>query len=69
LPSRNHFTKVSIPELVAETKGVIEKDISVVNVEYFSATTDMWTSAAGDPYISFTCHFIDQHWEMKSYCL
>ena len=27
LPSRNHFTKVSIPELVAETKGSIETQI------------------------------------------
>ena len=61
LPNRNHFTKVSIPELVAETKGYIEKEIVNGEVEYFSATTDLWTSAAGDPYITFTCHFIDQH--------
>ena len=27
LPNRNHITKVSIPELVAETKGYIEKEI------------------------------------------
>ena len=38
-------------------------------MEYFSATTDLWTSAAGDPCITFACHFIDQHWELKSYCL
>ena len=69
LPNHNPFTKVSIPELVAETKGYIEKEIVDGEVEYFSATTDLWTSAAGDPYITFTCHFIDQHWELKSYCL
>ena len=69
LPSHNHFTKVSIPELVAETKGCIEKEIVDGNMEYFSATTDLWTSAAGDPYITFTCHFINQHWELKPYCL
>jgi len=28
----------------------------------------MWTSAAGDPYITFTCHAINQQWELKSYC-
>jgi len=33
LPSHNHCTKVSIPEFVAETKGVIEKKIAVGNVE------------------------------------
>ena len=52
---------------MAETKGYIEKEIVNGNVEYFSATTDLWTSAAG--YITFTCHFINQHWELKSYCL
>ena len=69
LPNRNHFTKVSIPELVAETKGCIEKEIVDGNMEYFSATTDLWTSAVGDPYITFTCHFINRYWELKSYCL
>ena len=69
LPSRNHFTKVSIPELVAETKGSIETQIVDGNIEYFSATTDLWTSAAGDPYITFTCHFINRCWELRSYCL
>ena len=39
------------------------------DAEYFSATTILYTLAAGDPYITFTCHFIDHHWEMKSYCL
>jgi len=43
LPSCNHFIRVSIPEPVAETKGVIEKEIAVGNVEYFSTTTDLWT--------------------------
>ena len=69
MPNRNHFTKVSIPGLVAETKGCIEKEISDGNVNYFSATTDLWTSAAGDPYITFTIHFINHYWELKSYCL
>ena len=69
LPNCSHFTKVSIPELVAETKGYIEKEIVDGEVEYFSATTDLCTSAAKDPYITFTCNFIDQHWELKSYCL
>ena len=29
----------------------------------------MWSSAAGDPYITLTCHAINQEWELKSYCL
>ena len=56
---------------MAETKGCTEKEIVDGNMEYFSATTDLWTSAAGDPYnfITFTCHFINQHWELKPHCL
>ena len=46
-------------------KGITAKETAVGNVEYFS---DLCNTAAGDPYITFTCHFIDQHWEMKSYC-
>ena len=69
LPSRNHFTKVSIPQLVVETRTVIESQIAMGNLEYYSATTDLWSSAAGDPYITLTCHAIDRQWELKSYCL
>ena len=38
-------------------------------VRNFSATTDLWTSVAGDPLITLTCHFIDHSWELKSVCL
>ena len=69
LPSRNHFTKVCIPNLVSETRSMIEKQIAVGNVGCYSATTDLWSSAAGDPYITLTCHAINQQWELKSYCL
>lgn len=27
-------------------------------------TTDMWTSCAGNPFMSLTCHFIDKDWEL-----
>ena len=35
LPNHNHFTKVSIPELVAETKGCIEKEIFDGNISHY----------------------------------
>ena len=54
LPSHNHFTKVCIPNLVSETRSMIEKQIAVGNVGCYSATTDLWSSAAGDPYITLT---------------
>ena len=65
LPSQNHFTNVAVPELVAETRSSIENQISDGDIFHFAATTDMWTSAAGDPNITFTCHAINHQWELE----
>ena len=69
LLTRKHFTKVAIPALVNDVKSKIEEQIKSKQLDYFSATTDLWTSAAGDPYMTFTVHFISGSWELKSYCL
>ena len=69
LPTRKHFTKVAIPRLVSEVRGNIECQIASGELEYFSATTDLWTLVSGDPYITLTCHFIGHSWELKSLCL
>jgi hypothetical protein len=69
VPSRNYFTRVSIPALVSEVKGAIELKIEGGELEFFSGTTDLWTSTAGHPYLTFTCHFINPHWELQSLCL
>ena len=37
--------------------------------ESFSATTDLWTSAATEPYMTLTVHFIDKTWNLQSFCL
>jgi len=69
LPTRKHFTKVAVPALVSDVKGTIQEKIQSKQVDYFSATTDLWTSAAGHPYMTFTVHFINDNWELKSHCL
>ena len=47
----------------------IKGPIAGRELEYFSTTTDLWTSVSGDPYITLTCHFIDSNWVIKTYCL
>ena len=42
---------------------------AVQNAQYFSASTDLWTSCSNHPYLSFTIHFLTKDWELKSYCL
>ena len=49
LPTHKYFTKVAIPRLVSEVRGNIECQIASRELEYFSATTDLWTSGSGDP--------------------
>ena len=39
------------------------------HVEYLAATTDLWTSAANHPYLSFTVHFINKDWKLQCFCL
>ena len=67
--SRNYFTRVSIPVLVTEVRSAMELKIASGELEFFSGTTDLWTSTAGHPYLTFTCHFIDHSWELQSFCL
>ena len=68
-PSRRYFNSVSIPAFFGEVKATIEQQIISGEVKLYSGTTDLWTSAAGDPYFTYTCHFIDHQWEVQSFCL
>ena len=36
------------------------------NVDYFSATTDMWSSHSLQPYLCYTIHFVGNDWELKT---
>ena len=68
LPSCHHFSRVAIPTLYIATKERILVELDC-NMEFFLATTDLWSSATMQPYISYSIHFIDQSWVLKSYCL
>ena len=35
-------------------------------MKYYAATTDMWSSDTGAPFLSYTVHFIDEDWQLKS---
>lgn len=69
LPSRKYFSKNEIPKLYNDTVEKIKHKLVKINNSNISITTDCWTSTAGAPYIAITCHFIDEEWELKSFCL
>ena len=55
LPSRKYFSNTAIPALYAKTR---EKVVSEVGqAQFFSATTDLWSSVTTEPYISYTIHY------------
>ncbi len=67
IPSRKYFSQQAIPKLYNKTKeGVLWQ---LQNIEFFSATSDMWSSNTIKPYMSYTVHFIDSDWKLQSKCL
>ena len=68
-PSRNYFSRTTIPKLFAETYDRIKHTLSSTEFGFFSATTNLWTSCARDPYLSYTVHYISLEWELRSLCL
>ncbi len=43
--------------------------MELMNVDCFSATTDMWSSVNMTPYTSLTVHYLSMEWTLKSRCL
>ena len=67
LPSRKFFTKQEILRLYTEIREMVKA--KMMRARYFAATSDLWTSCNSHPYLSYTIHFIDDDWQLQSYCL
>lgn len=58
----SRMVKVKAEEIKQEIISIINTVKGDLTCAAF--TTDMWTSAAGDPFMSLTIHFIDRHWRL-----
>ena len=67
LPFHKHFREKEIPSLYASVKSDISSELEMMT--FYSATTDLWTSKATHPYLSYTIHFVNENWELQSFCL
>lgn len=67
VPSRKYFSGTAIPNLYSSVRMGVQAELS--SVEYFSGTTDLWSSVGLKPYISYTVHYIDSQWKFQSKCL
>ncbi|XDV26376.1 hypothetical protein PO909_030116 [Leuciscus waleckii] len=67
LPGKTYISKTAIPNLYREVKDEILKDLK--EIDFYSATTDMWSSVNMTPYMSLTVHYLTTDWTLVSKCL
>ncbi|KAJ8867100.1 hypothetical protein PR048_032962 [Dryococelus australis] len=60
-----------VPKMYDTVKSKIQTYLnnSVSSLPCLSLTSDLWTSRANDSYISLTCHYLDECFNMTSYVL
>ena len=68
LPSRNYFSDTEIPGLYNQVRDNVVYP-KIKEAQYFSSTTDLWTSCAAHLYLTVTVHFVDKDWALQSFCL
>ena len=68
LPSRKHFTEQEIPRLYSHVRDYVVVP-ALKQARFYACTMDMWMSSSCDPYMTFTIHFIDNSWDLRSFCL
>ncbi|XP_011405235.1 PREDICTED: zinc finger BED domain-containing protein 1-like [Amphimedon queenslandica] len=66
-PSRRTLMRDHLPQLYEEK--VAELQEKLMSIEHCTLTTDLWTSNQTMGYLTVTCHFISQSWEIESYVL
>jgi len=59
--------KIALPRLYVHTRQSVLH--AVRSIEYYSATTDLWSSANSNPCMSYTMHYISKEWELSTFAL
>ena len=63
-PSRRTIMRDHLPNLYDLKKRELHERMT--KSEYCSLTTDLWTSRATQGFMTVTCHFLTEDWELKS---
>lgn len=67
VPSRKYFADVALPHLYNTTREKIRSELE--EMQFYSATTDLWSSRTMQPYLSLTVHYINTSLTLRSICL
>lgn len=68
LPTRQYLSSTVIPQLYSTLVSKIKDEINsdLVYLRSISFTFDIWTSAAQQPYISLTTHYLSKQFKLKN---
>ena len=66
LPSRRNLMR-KLPVKYDEVKQTVKNQLNFA--PSVCLTTDIWTSRTTQGYMTVTCHFIDELWQLKSFVL
>ena len=66
-PSHRITMREHLPTLYQGAMEELQHQLS--KIEYCAITTDIWTSRATMGYVTVTCHFLTDDWELKSVVL
>ena len=69
LPDRKYISNVAIPELYLKVRQEVQAALKESQQQFFSLTTDMWSSVNMSPYMALTVHIINKDWKLVSLCL
>lgn len=64
LPSRSTITRALLPQKYEVVKSIVKTELN--QTQYVALTTDLWTSNQTVGYITVTCHFVSEAWELCS---
>lgn len=67
LPGKTYFSETAVPKMYNTVRASVQSELK--SVDFFSATTDMWSSVNMTPYMSLTVHYLTTDWTLKSRCL
>ena len=69
-PRVQHISRSALTRSIAEKTAILKTKLTAyLKGQYFSVTTDAWTSAANQSYYAYTLHFIDDSWTLRAITL
>ena len=67
MKSRQYFAELLVTSLYETEKEQLLQEL--LKVDFVGVTTDGWTSRNTESYITITCHFVNDKWDMCNYVL